>query len=171
MVEDLRAQIQAEKAEREQISAINREIESFRREHGLRFNRDTVQSLGEMLDGGYDVESAYNELAGQDFEATFDQALERLERKQGRSILQSEVDALWKHATDQDDPEDLPADKLLNMDNPRDRAQLIDERLSPTPDPEPVAPLADDATDAEREAYTAARMNGAEIEDPEDTTF
>ena len=116
-----------------------------------------------MLDSGMDVEFAYTELEGAHFEEVFDAALEKLERKQGRSILQSELDTLWKAAVEEDDPEHLPQDKLLDLDKPRDRAALIDERLSPTPDPEPVAPLADDASDAERAAYTEARLAGAEL--------
>ena len=43
-------------------------------------------------------------------------------------------------------PSTFRPDKLLDLDNPRDRAALIDERLCPTPDPEPVAPLAADAS-------------------------
>ena len=63
-VDELRAQVEAQAAEREQVAAINREIESFRREHGLRLSPSEVQSLGEMLDSGLDVESAYGELQG-----------------------------------------------------------------------------------------------------------
>ena len=70
---------------------------------------------------------------------------------------------MWEASVRESDPEHLPTEALLDLDKPADRAQLIDERLSPTPDPEPVAPLADDASDADRAAYTEARMAGAEL--------
>jgi hypothetical protein len=93
-----------------------------------------------MLEGGGDAESAYAELQDQDFEQTFDAAVERLERKQGRTILQSEIESLWKSPVDEDDPEHLEPDAVLDTDKPADRAAFINERLSPPPDPVETVP-------------------------------
>lgn len=107
-----------------------------------------------MLDSGLDVESAYTALQGADSEDQFLAAVEKVERREGRSLLESEVSRLWEASVRESDPEHIDQAAILDLDKPADRAQLIDEQLSPTPDDrEPIAPLASDASDADRAAY------------------
>ena len=164
-VDELREQVQAEA----EVNQINRDIQAFSSRHGLRLSPSDWQSMGELIDAGHDPESAYTELQGADFEDQFIAAIEKVETREGRSLLESEVQKLWEASVRESDPEHLPSEALLDLDNPRDRAALIDERLSPPPDPaETVAPLSEDATSDERAAWAEARAAGAEIEASED---
>ena len=169
-VAELREQVQAEAADRRQVSAINRVIEDFRFQHGLRLSASDVQSLGELIDAGHSVGDAYRELEAGDFDSQFLAAVEKIETREGRSLLESEVQKLWEASVRESDPEHVDQDAILDPDKDSDRAALIDGMLAGDQlEPEPVAPLAEDATDAERQAYIAARESGAEVEAPEET--
>ena len=102
--------------------AVNHSLRIFQRDHG-RLDPSVLQAMGEAMDAdGLSAEDAWGEVSGENFEATFDAALDRLEKTEVRCLLQREVDALWEASIDADDPEHIDRDKLVNLDRAEDRA-------------------------------------------------
>ena len=104
------------------------------------------------------------------FEQQFDAAVDRLEQRQGRTILQSEVDRLWEAANREGNPEHIEPDADRDLGTRRDRIDHVNEALAEQPEqPEVIAPLSPDATSKERIAWIDARASGAEVGEPADT--
>jgi hypothetical protein len=60
----------------------------------------------------------------------------------------------------------LERGSTYDLESADGRVKYMSDALKPARDPEPLAPLALDASDEERVAHMTARMNGAPVEDP-----
>ena len=169
-IDHLREQIEDRFAAEDEVRAINAQIQGFSRQHGLRLSPADIQSIGQLVDeDGMTVEDAYAELEGEDFSDAFADTVERVERQQGRGLLDTEVEALLEEAWQQDDPAHVDERKILDLDRARDRADYLDQALSDRREPpEQIAPLSDDADARQREQYYEARAAGAEVSDAEE---
>lgn len=146
---------------------INQQLSNFQQRLGVPLDPETSQQLGEMLAAGYDIDEAAQEVFAEPFESDFDRSLDALERQQGRTLADAEVQELYNHAVEAGSVDDLPQDKLLNLDTPAGRSEYMNERFKDDDAAHPaetVAPLTEDSTSEERAAYASARFDGAQIE-------
>lgn len=174
---EAREQIEAlhdQVSEQNEIAAINATISSLERKFGTHFSRAEAQELGEYIDAGHEPGAAARSLGlerDDNFDAKFEQTLERVELERGKGLLESEVDKLWEEAQYRDDPRHVAKDVLHDLSSRQGRVTFADERLkeqqqAAAPEPKPVEPLFEDATPAERVAHIDARFAAAEA-DPE----
>ena len=174
-LDEIREMIQ----ERDDVAEINRQIAAYQQEHGVRLSREQVQDVGRLLDDGYEPGEAFGSLDIRDhaFDETFERTVARVEREQGRSLLEAEKDKLWQGALDYDDPTHVVDEALVDTGTPRGRAGLIDAKIREAQGPpQPQGGTVDEDgvhhydldDEKQRYDYISARLAGHELADTTD---